>query len=443
MNCSMQDSMDTPRGPLTKGSGVGAWPLALALLCLTGCPEGLDRPAPTALKLITGGTFKLGPPRLDKAGNPSKTGKIPLKCGGKDSIPTDRCDSGDTHDPLLWIDKLTWVPNATAHVKTFKIERHEVTNLQYRYCVEKGACDEPDLKQVGGVEYYGASEYDDHPVVYVSREDAQRYCAFIGRKLPTEAQWERAARLEKSLKVVRTYPYESHSEPDCSKNNKRRIVSQGCSQIPLPVGDSAADVTDLGVMDMASNVSEWVRDDWNPYSYCKDKTTGFGQIWQAHNAWCTKKTKEQKSYDPANKLKCPQWCQREGEKCDACKLNPTLCARSCQPGRLAICLAGTYRVYTGNATEFVVRGGSYRQSRCFTRLYVRRKGSARSTNDIGFRCVLEDAAAGPDAGKDMVPDQPQSDAGGDSSADLSLLDSSNDTKTSQQDAPPPDSVTAK
>ncbi len=232
MNCSMQDSMDTPRGRLTKGSGVGAWPLALALLCLTGCPEGLDRPAPTALKLITGGTFKLGPPRLDKAGNPSKTGKIPLKCGGKDSIPTDRCDSGDTHDPLLWIDKLTWVPNATAHVKTFKIERHEVTNLQYRYCVEKGACDEPDLKQVGGVEYYGASEYDDHPVVYVSREDAQRYCAFIGRKLPTEAQWERAARLEKSLKVVRTYPYESHSEPDCSKNNKRRIVSQGCSQIP-------------------------------------------------------------------------------------------------------------------------------------------------------------------------------------------------------------------
>jgi len=154
------------------------------------------------------------------------------------------------------------------------------------------------------------------------------------------------------------------------------------------------------VLDMASNVSEWVKDDWNPYSYCKSKTQGFGLIWQEHNSWCQNKSKETKSYDPTNKQSCAQWCQREGQACDACKLNPSICATSCQPDRLAICLAGTYQFYTGNSTEFVVRGGSYAQSRCFTRLFVRRRGNVRSTADVGFRCVEEVSGAGPDAGTD-------------------------------------------
>ena len=79
-------------------------------------------------------------------------------------------------------------PEAKISLAAFKIERVEVTNRSYKACVEARACDpSPYLED----ERLGR---EDHPVVGVSWEDAASYCGWIGRRLPSEAEWEHAAR---------------------------------------------------------------------------------------------------------------------------------------------------------------------------------------------------------------------------------------------------------
>ena len=318
------------------------WGLAfLPLLFAGGCITGKEPPEATRLISIPGGTFTLG--------------SSSLKCGDATTPEIEHCDSGRQLDPLLWIDDLTWVPAASAIVATFEIEEHEVTNAQYLYCVESGACTPPAIQQVDGVNYFGNTEYDSYPVVYVSRAQAATYCKFVGRHLPNEAQWERAARLA-SGGQIRTYPWEGEQPSNCEKAGTRYLVATGCSSRPLSVEYSDADITYYKVRNMASNVSEWVLDDWNTYAYCKGGT----------------------GYDSS--------CQKTGTVCPQCQADGQACAKSCQPDNLVICGAGTYSVFDKNTTEHVVRGGSYLHSRCFHRLFVRRKESTPRP-EIGFRCA--------------------------------------------------------
>ena len=79
-------------------------------------------------------------------------------------------------------------PQHAVYLDAFWIDRTEVTNDQYRKCMEAGACTEP--------RYWGDDAYNapDKPVVGVSWEDARVYAAWVGGRLPTEAEWEKAAR---------------------------------------------------------------------------------------------------------------------------------------------------------------------------------------------------------------------------------------------------------
>jgi serine/threonine-protein kinase len=88
-------------------------------------------------------------------------------------------------------------PIHIVYLDAYWIDKYEVTNAQYALCVQTGDCDKPEGS------YYLTSEYDDHPVVNVSWYDAEDYCAWAGRSLPTEAEWEKAARGEDG----RTYPW--------------------------------------------------------------------------------------------------------------------------------------------------------------------------------------------------------------------------------------------
>ena len=124
------------------------------------------------------------------------------------------------------------------------IDRTEVSNGQYQKCVEAGKC--PGAGCSAGSSYNAA----DQPVVCVSWEDAVAYCAWAGARLPTEAEWEKAARGTDGW----VYPW-GNEEPDCS-----RLNYAGCIGKPSEVGSYASGASPYGALDMAGNVWEWVSD---------------------------------------------------------------------------------------------------------------------------------------------------------------------------------------
>jgi formylglycine-generating enzyme required for sulfatase activity len=87
------------------------------------------------------------------------------------------------------------LPAHTVALDGLWIDRTEVTNAKYRRCVEAGACDPPaNSGSHTRDRYYDDSAYGDYPVVYVDWYQAAGYCAWAGGRLPTEAEWEYAAR---------------------------------------------------------------------------------------------------------------------------------------------------------------------------------------------------------------------------------------------------------
>lgn len=144
-------------------------------------------------------------------------------------------------------------PQHTVYLDGFWIGKYEVTNAQYRKCVEAGACDEPEDR-----DYYRQSEYANSPVVYVNWYDAQDYARWAGGRLPTEAEWEKAARGTDG----RTYPWGDVWDP------KRCNTKDGGPDDLTPVGHySPAGDSPYGVSDMAGNVWEWTSSLLRPYPY--------------------------------------------------------------------------------------------------------------------------------------------------------------------------------
>jgi formylglycine-generating enzyme required for sulfatase activity len=156
-------------------------------------------------------------------------------------------------------------PERPAHTVTldaFWIDKYEVTNAQYRACVAAGAC-HPATECDWGQPTYDAVDKGNYPVVCVNWQDAQNYCTWVGARLPTEAQWERAARGDDG----RLYPWGHEFDPArlnfCDKNcefaNAAADADDGYVRT-APVGSYPAGVSPYGVHDLAGNVWEWTAD---------------------------------------------------------------------------------------------------------------------------------------------------------------------------------------
>jgi len=163
-------------------------------------------------------------------------------------------------------------PQHTVTLDAFWIDQHEVTNGQYKMCVDAGVCSAPrSMRSYSRSSYYGAPEFNDYPVIYVSWDNAAQYCGWVGKALPTEAQWEKAARGA----AGRIYPWGNRRDASrvnfcdvsCPFGYKDASANDGWADT-APVGSYSNGPSPYGVYDMAGNVWEWVAD-WYDRDYYK------------------------------------------------------------------------------------------------------------------------------------------------------------------------------
>ena len=149
-------------------------------------------------------------------------------------------------------------PVHAVQIGDFSITKTEVTVGQYKTCVDAGKCTPPG--NTGGCTY-GQADKDDHPVNCVSWKQAKAFCKYGGGRLPTEAEWEFAAR---GRGGPVTYPW-GERRPTCQyaimKSCRGRQTSPVCTRTPGHTAD--------GLCDMAGNVWEWTAD-WYGAGYYKD-----------------------------------------------------------------------------------------------------------------------------------------------------------------------------
>jgi iron(II)-dependent oxidoreductase len=148
-------------------------------------------------------------------------------------------------------------PEHRLRIDAFLIDRYEVSNASYRACVEAKACDPAkylDHAQLGVAE---------HPVVGVSWFDAEAFCGWVGKRLPTEAEWEYAAR----GKDRRKWPWAGAFDPT-------RVNSRDGDpyEWTAPVDSFADGRSPFAIHHLAGNASEWVADRFDPVLYRTRRT---------------------------------------------------------------------------------------------------------------------------------------------------------------------------
>jgi formylglycine-generating enzyme required for sulfatase activity len=140
-------------------------------------------------------------------------------------------------------------PLHRVYLSSYWVDKYEVTNSQYKQCVEGGGCTPPKDRQA-----FNDPQRAQHPVTNVTWSQARAYCQWKGKRLLSEAEWEKAARGTDG----RRYPWGNSEESIKSRrgNGEVKAATNGTEQ----VGSQANSVSPYGVRDLVGSVSEWVKD---------------------------------------------------------------------------------------------------------------------------------------------------------------------------------------
>lgn len=174
-------------------------------------------------------------------------------------------------------------PQHAVDVAAFRIDRFEVTQADYARCLAAAACTEPAAG-------FDPEREPRRPVVEVTWEQAETYCVWAGKRLPSEAEWELAARGTDE----RIFPW-GDEPPTCA-----RAHTHDCGDGPADVGERPDGVSPFGVHDMAGNVDEWVADAWRSYAAPADSASSHERVARggAWDAWHSRTT-ARSALDPA------------------------------------------------------------------------------------------------------------------------------------------------
>ena len=238
------------------GCGTSTVP-ALASVEPTASPAAIATAVPTSLPAATSTT----PPTSTSAPEPTTTiaptpASGEVQVSAKDGMEMVYVPAGDfsmgstagTSDEQ---------PVHTVTLDGFWIDKTEITNLMYSQCVQADACLRPNTNGSNThVNYYSNTQYANYPVIDLRWSSAEKYCAWAGRRLPTEAEWEKAARGTDG----RIYPW-GNDNPTNSLLNFNNPAGDA-----LRVGSFPKGVSPYGALDMVGNLREWVAD-WYGANY--------------------------------------------------------------------------------------------------------------------------------------------------------------------------------
>ncbi|MDT8305043.1 MAG: SUMF1/EgtB/PvdO family nonheme iron enzyme, partial [Anaerolineae bacterium] len=183
-------------------------------------------------------------------------------------------------------------PSRMVRLDPFFIDETEVTNRAYAQCVSDGGCTPPvSSSSAFNRDYYGSGEFSDYPVIYVNWEQARQFCEWRDARLPSEAEWERAASFDPERGVKTVYPWGdefagdllNYCDSSCNADYRDTTFNDGYRDV-APVGSYPDGRSIAGAYDMLGNVMEWTNDwyDRNYYSSASDSnplgpTDGFSK----------------------------------------------------------------------------------------------------------------------------------------------------------------------
>lgn len=215
---------------------------------LNGCPGGMGKSntpgrdkTPEAMVLVPAGRFIMGSDKDDESGSGGMMG---------------------TRKPLFQDEH----PKRNVHLKSFYIDKFEVTNAEYRKFTDSGE-GEPPFTWDDGIFPSGRETYPVHGVTWFQ---AYNYCDWAGKRLPSEAEWEKSARGPDGLE----FPW--GNEFDTQNASLANIGNQKVSDL-YPVGSFERGKSLYGVYDLVGNVWEWTSNWYRAYPGSNERLPGFGE----------------------------------------------------------------------------------------------------------------------------------------------------------------------